>query len=261
MAVRVVPGFSLTNRWLLYTSYFLAPAQFVSGLNSNCPSNVGFLAYNWYTQIQWYKLMSGKDEIHAISLILPHFNLLYAFSYLGGASSGSIFMGVLLGLGTAGVMILNTVSAWKAWAVHQSQGYDVYQFFFFGWRTLTEGWHRGLFLPWQIFDSVAALWCVGMAFYAAVYVPGALEEELEDVKWWHRFPAIPIGAIVMLLMGWPLVMWTELIISRNHLESETDMIAVWLFVAQVATMLMPSCGARLSCCGGALGRRKSSSVV
>ncbi|AEO56375.1 hypothetical protein MYCTH_2301215 [Thermothelomyces thermophilus ATCC 42464] len=86
MAVQVVPGFSLTNRWLLYTSYFLAPAQFVSGLNSNCPSDIGFLAYNWYTQIQWYKLMSGKDEIHAISLLLPHFNLLYCHATYGLAA-------------------------------------------------------------------------------------------------------------------------------------------------------------------------------
>jgi hypothetical protein len=31
----------------------------------------------------------------------------------------------------------------------------------------------------------------------------------------------------------------ELIVSRNDIESDTDMIAVWLFVAQVVLMLMP----------------------
>lgn len=260
MAVQIAPGFSLTNRWLLYTSYFLAPAQFVSGLNSNCLSNFGFLIFNWYTQIQWYQLMSSKEEIHAISLILPHFNLLYAVSYLGGVTSGDILLGVPLGLGTAGVMILNTVAAWKAWAVHQSPGYGVYQFFFFGWRTLTKGWHHGLFLPWQIFDTILALVCVISACVLGFFAPlNFRDKELERVEWWDKYPAIPVGAVSMLIGGWPLILWTELIVSRNHLESETDMTAVWLFVAQVAALLIPSCGATLSCCRGMLGLCKSSS--
>lgn len=81
-------------------------------------------------------MAGSSDDIHALSLILPHFNFLYALSYLGGVSSGNAVMGALLGLGTAAVIVLNTVSAWTAWAVYQPQGYDVYQFFFFRWRTL-----------------------------------------------------------------------------------------------------------------------------
>ncbi|KAL1997155.1 hypothetical protein VTN49DRAFT_8020 [Thermomyces lanuginosus] len=264
MAVKIAPGFSLTNRWLLYISYALAPAQFLSGLNSNCPSNIGFLAYNWYTQIQWYRLMSSKEDIHAISLLMPHFNLLYAISYLGGVSSGNIFMAVLLGLGSVGVMVVNTVASWKAWVVHQPPGYGVYQFFFFGWRTLTRGWHMGLFLPWQIFDTLLVLSFVQLVSGLAILGPKAASEgDLRDVKWWHRYPAIPLGVIAMLFLGWPLVLWTELIISRNHLESETDKTAVWLFVAQVVAMLIPSCGACLPSWGGVLerlpGRCKESS--
>jgi len=31
-------------------------------------------------------------------------------------------------------------------------------------------------------------------------------------------------------------------VQKNHIESATDMVAVWLFIAQVATLLAPSCG-------------------
>src|SRR4051812_32092244 len=96
--IQVIPGFSLTNRWLLYTSMMLAPAQFVSGLGSNCPSNIGFLAYNWYTQIQWYQASRSKD-MHALSLLPVHFNGIFIFTYLGGISSGNYYMGAILGLG------------------------------------------------------------------------------------------------------------------------------------------------------------------
>ncbi|KAL2151994.1 hypothetical protein VTH82DRAFT_5178 [Thermothelomyces myriococcoides] len=263
MVVRIAPGFSVTNRWLLYTSYCLAPAQFASGLGSNSPSNIGFLAYNWYTQIQWYQLMSGDGKVHAISLILPHFNLLYTYSYLGGVSSGNVWLSIFLAAGTAGVMLLNTAASWKAWAVHQSPGYGNYKFFFFGWRTLTEGWHRGLFLPWQIFDTLVALVCVFLAFHLGVESVRNFRDKPEGPPWLYRIPFIFVGAIVMLFFGWPLVLWTELIISRNKLVSETDMIAVWLFIAQVAAMLLPSLGlplSRLSFLGGLLGRRKSSST-
>ncbi len=266
MAIQIVPGFSLTNRVLLYASFALSPAQFVSGVGNPCPSNLGFLAYNCYTQARWYQAMAGHaDEIHALSVILPHFNMLYAFSYLGGISAGSLVLVGLLGLGTAGVVVLNTVSAWTAWAVHQPQGYGVYQFFFFGWRTLDEDFHKWLFLLWQISDSVLALFCV-VAAIGAVVLFAIMKEDVAKVaenqlKWWHRCAAVPVGGAFMLLVGWPLVMWTELIVSRNQLESETDMVAVWLFVAQAVTMLLPSCGASLSCFRGRLGRRKSSSVV
>src|SRR5437667_4829935 len=111
MSTQVVQGFSLTNRWLLYTSIMLSPAQFVTGVGNNCPSNLGFLAYNWYTQIQWYYSVKGKT-LGALSLLPVHFNIIYAITYLGGVTSGNAFMALLLSLGTGGVLVLNSVSAW-----------------------------------------------------------------------------------------------------------------------------------------------------
>ncbi|KXX77192.1 hypothetical protein MMYC01_207672 [Madurella mycetomatis] len=189
--------------------------------------------------------------MHALSLMLPHVNLLFALSYLGGVSSGNIVMGVVLGLATAGVIVLNTVAAWTGWAVGQRAGYGDYQFFFFGWRTLDEGWHK-FFLLWQIGDSMVAFMAVIAAMCLAVGMLGLGEEK--EVPWYFKYPSIPIGAAAMLIVGWPLILWTELIVSRNGLESETDMIAVWLFIAQVVTMLLPSCGARLGCFKGRQGR-------
>lgn len=257
-AVQIVSGFSLTNRWLLYTSLMLAPAQFIGGVGNNCPSNIGFLAYNWYTQIQWYQACQAK-QLHALSLLPVHFNFIYALTYLGGITSGNIVMGVILGLGTAGVMILNTTAAWVAWATSQPEGFGVYEFFFFGWRKLSPGWHKFILL-WMISDSITALICVFIAIGTAIWIsllkdndlPDVLEDELPCMSntarlQAMRYPAILLGAAVMMLIAWPLVMWTELIVQRNNIQSETDMVAVWLFIAQVATMVVPSCGTTFSC--------------
>ncbi|KAK4113687.1 hypothetical protein N656DRAFT_706694 [Canariomyces notabilis] len=247
MSVQIVPGFSLTNRLILYASLLLSPAQFVSGLGNPCPSNIGFLAYNLYTQIAWHKAVTGDSDIHALSLILPHFNLIYAVTYVGGVSSGSLIWGVPLGLGTTSVLILNTVSSWKAWAVHQPRGYGVYQFFFYGWRTIDEDFHKYLFLLWHIFDS---LWCAG-GIYMAIFLAITMSEVGKEARWYRTYLAIPLGSIgVLVFLAWPLILWTELIIARNQIVSETDMTAVWLFVAQVVTMLIPKCIVDLSCFRG-----------
>ncbi|KAJ5375902.1 hypothetical protein N7509_012788 [Penicillium cosmopolitanum] len=235
---QVVQGFSLTNRWLLYASMMLSPAQFAGGVGSNIPTNVGFLAYNWYTQIQWYQAVQAK-ELHALSLLPIHFNFIYAISYLGGVSSGNIFLSAFLSLGTVGVLILNTVSAWVSWATNQPEGFGEYQFFFFGWRTLSKGWHIFTLL-WQIGDSFLVLNAALAAGYLSTV--GSIDsEEVKRMPWYlHKYPAIPLGAIAMLIIGWPLILWTELIVQRNHIESETDMVAVWLFVAQIGLFLIPS---------------------
>jgi len=248
-AVQVISGFSLTNRWLLYTSFMLAPAQFISGVGSNCPSNLGFLAYNWYTQIAWYRAIQAK-ELHALSLLPVHFNFIFVVTYLGGITSGNIFMALLLGFGTAGVIVLNTVAAWTSWATNQPEGFGVYQFFFFGWRTLSPGWHTFILL-WQIGDSILALVCLITAIGISITVVTWNDaEDAEELPWYLRYPAIPVGAAVMLLFGWPLILWSELIVARNQIESDTDMIAVWLFIAQVGAMLIPSCSAYLGCFKG-----------
>lgn len=216
----------------------LAPAQFVGGLGSNKPTNIGFLAYNWYTQIQWYQAVKEK-QLHALSLLPVHFNFIYVLTYLGGITSGNIYMGALLGLGTAGVTILNTISAWTSWATNQPDGFGVYQFYFFGWRTLSPGWHTFIML-WQIADSILAFFCVITALTVSISVTRKEIDE-EEIPWYLRkYPMIFLGSFAMLLGGWELILWAELIAARNHIESETDMVAVWLFVAQVVAMLIPN---------------------
>ena len=243
---QVISGFSLTNRWLLYTSCMLAPAQFVSGINNNCPSNIGFLAYNWYTQFAWYYAIKGK-QLDALCLLVPHFNLIFALTYLGGVTSGDVILAVLLSLGSAGVLVLNNVAAWISWTTNQPDGFGVYQFFFFGWRTLNSNWHIFMLL-WQIFDTLLAVMMVILAF---VFITLATEAfEGEDIPWWgSKYVMIPIGAAVILLAFWPLIVWTELIVARNQMESATDWVAVWLFVAQVGALLVPPSSVFLGCLG------------
>lgn len=252
----VVAGFSLTNRWLIYASVMLAPAQFASGLGSNLPTNLGFLAYNIYNQIVWYWAVKGQ-QLHALSLVIVHLNMVYALTYLGGITAGNIFMALFLGLGTASLLVLNTISAWTSWATNQTDGFGVYQFYFFGWRTLDDGWHKFI-MVWQIGDSIFAFVGVCAAIVLAIWISLIDDDEFSKKRIpladrlsapldALRYPLIPIGAAIMLLFCWPLILWTELIVARNNIESDIDMIAVWLFVAQVGTMLIPSCSIHLPC--------------
>jgi hypothetical protein len=250
--VTVVQGFSLINRLLLYASVLLAPAQFVSGLKNNCPSNIGFLAYNVYNQIVWYQAVKAK-ELHALALILPHFNLIYALSYLGGISSGNITMGGALGLGTMAVLGLNTAVSWISWMTNQPEGFYKYRFFFFGWRTLKPTWHK-FFLVWEIADTLAAFSLGITALFGGFMIPaddicgdGDDDDKSPWSRWLCTLAAIPIGAAVMLLYSWPNILWTELVVSSNNIESPTDWIAVWLFVAQTVAMIIPPCTAWLGC--------------
>ena len=232
-AVQVVPGFSVVNRWLLYTSFMLAPAQFVSGIGSHLPTNLGFLAYNLYTQIQWYRAIQSH-QLHALSMVVTHFNLIYTFTYLGGVTSGNLIMAIILSLGTGAVLVLNAVSAWTSWVTLLPEGFKTYQFFFFGWRILDGRWHK-FFLLWQIVDSLLSLSSVISGIAIACYFA-----DMKAGRWYQHYPVIPIGAALVMLFGWPTVLWTELIIGRNHIESDTDMVAVGLFIAQVGTLLMPN---------------------
>lgn len=97
------------------------------------------------------------------------------------------------------------------------------------------------FLLWQIGDSLFVLSCTNGAVWLIAIAKAAEIEDPHELPWYCRkYPAIPMGAILMLISEWPLILWTGLIIQRNHIVSETDMIAVWLFVAQVGTLLIPS---------------------
>lgn len=238
--VQIVSGFSLLNRWLLYANMMLSPAQFISGWRSNCPSNIGFLAYNWYTQISWLRAIKSK-QLHALSLLPVHYNTLCSISYLGGITSGNVPMGLFLGFGTAGVILLNNAAGWISWSTNQVEGFGEYRFFFFGWRTLSNSWHK-FFLLWQISDTIEAVFLAMASIYGAVLAAIHDDHDNKRVPWWARYPMIPVGAALMLIIGWPLILWTELVVSGNHIESATDWIAVWLFIAQVFSMLVPSCG-------------------
>lgn len=242
-SAEVVDGFSLTNRLLLYASMLLTPAQFVSGMENNCPSNLGFLAFNWYNQIVWYRAAKAH-QLHALSLLPIHFNTMFAITYAGGISSGNIFMGLILCFGTAGVLILNTVVGWISILENLKEGFGVYQFFFYGWRTLDEGWYKFM-ICWQVFNTLA----VASTFYGYFTLP-FLVADLGKISWYSKFIAIPVGSAVMLLASWPLILWTELIIGRNPVESATDWLSVWFFVAQVSALLLPSSSTIFGCIRG-----------
>ena len=222
----------------------LAPAQFISALGSLCPSSLGFLIYNWYTQIMWYRSVKAK-QVHALSILFPHFNLVYAVSYLGGVSSGHPAISIPLWVGTAGAMVMNTRTAWVSWRKVQPEGFGKYQFYLFGWRTLSRFWHKFLFL-WQIADAIITIIFMLLALALAIwglkfsYAEKDFDMSKRFNKRHHKFAAIPIGAAIMLLFSWPLIVWAELIVARNHIDSETDWVAVGLFIAQVASMFVPS---------------------
>src|SRR5260221_13690803 len=109
--VEVTPGFSLTNRLLLYASFLLTPGQAMSGIGSNLPTNIGFLAYNWYNQFVWYNAIKN-NQLHALSLLPVHFNTIYAITHLARVSPGNLFLHITLGLGTPALMLFNPVASW-----------------------------------------------------------------------------------------------------------------------------------------------------
>lgn len=251
----IVDGFSTLNRWLLYASVMLAPAQFISGWRGSGVTNLGFHAFNWYNQVIWYNAAVNR-QLGALALLPVHFNIVFCLSYLGGLATGNLVSGILLGLGTGGVMVFNTVIAWKAWAICQRDGFGEYEFFFFGWRTLSDGWHK-FFLVWQIGDSIFALNTV----FLALAIPIALKAYRDDEGKEERpdsilaglrnianlkYPAIPVGAALMLIATWPLILWVELIVKRNHIESPTDWNSVYLFIVQAALLIPPNFGGYFS---------------
>ena len=244
----------------MYTSAMLAPAQLLSGIDNNCPSNIGFLAYNFWTQVAWYRAIKSK-QLDALSLCPIHFNLLYYVTNLGGVTSGNIGLGVFLGVATAGLDVLQTVAAWGAYNEDLPAGIGVYQFFLFGWHTLTSSWRRFICF-WQVFDTIVAVIFALAAFLLAIKAPKMEEEQKEYLgKWWVKPCAITCGAAVVLIIAWPVILWTELIVERNRLESATDWVAVGLFAAQVGTMLLPSSKKVFGCFRGRSGRRDSSDSV
>jgi len=209
----------------------------MSGIGNNSPTNIGFLAYNWYNQCAWYAAAQGND-FHALSLLPVHFNFIYAITYLGGISSGNIVMGFTLWLGTIGLLVMNNITAWVSWATDLPKGDGIYQFFFFGWQTLDRCW-RTFILLWTISDTI-------MAFIAAIlglvltFGPIAmLKEESFTPSLYDIYRVVLYGSPTMLMFTWVLIMWVELIISRNNIESDTDMVAVYLFIAQVVLILLP----------------------
>jgi hypothetical protein len=254
--INIVDGFSLLNRWLLYASVMLAPAHFLAGWRGSGFTSLGFHAFNWYNQVIWYNAAVNR-QLGALSLLPVHFNIVFCLSYLGGLATGHIVPGIALGLGTGAVMIFNTVTAWKAWAICQPMGYGEYQFFFFGWRTLTDGWHK-FFLVWQIGDSIFALNTVILALSIPIALkayrdddsggdghPDSILKGLQNIAN-LKYPAIIVGAALMLLASWPLILWVELIVQRNHIDSPTDWNSVWLFIVQACLLIPPDFGGYFS---------------
>ncbi|OAL48170.1 hypothetical protein IQ07DRAFT_655652 [Pyrenochaeta sp. DS3sAY3a] len=240
-AVQVVQGFSNINRAIMYISAILAPAQAVAGIGHTGISNLGFLAYNYYTQVVWFRAVRDR-ELHSLALVVVHANTTLSFAYLGGIFSGNRVMAVLLALGAMGVMGLNCATAWISWKTGQEEGYGSWQFFFFGWRTLTQGWHKFI-MVWQISNTLEAfglsLLCFIMAVRTLLRSP---EKNKKAFKWWHRGPAILVGGAFMALVLCPYIVWIELLVRRNRIMSETDWVAVYVFAGQVALFLLPDFG-------------------
>jgi hypothetical protein len=173
---------------------------------------------------------------------MSQFNFCFTVTYLGGVSSGNYLSALLLSFGTVGVMILNNIVAWTSWSTTQVQGFGVYQFWFFGWRTLGPHWHR-YFLIIQVIDTLSLFGSVIFALSVAFRTAALSKDKVP--AWWYRYQVIFAGGIGVILSIWPTMLWTELIIARNHIVSETDTTAVWLFIVQVVTMLAPPC---FGCC-------------
>ncbi|TEB28327.1 hypothetical protein FA13DRAFT_1755853 [Coprinellus micaceus] len=224
MSTPILPGFSLANRWIFYTSTMLAPAQALAGFGSNWPSNIGLLAYNIYQQL------------HALSLVPVYLNMMLPITYAGGVPAGNRLMVSLLCVATIGLIITSTLTAWVSWRSNLPEGDGEYQFPFFGSRTLNKGW-RMLFLVWGICNTLSSL---GM-------IISVKPEEDEGLFGWVkkkifllRATAICWGAVGILILVWPFIYWMESIVKWNRIVSDTDMISVYLFVAQVVVMIVPT---------------------
>ncbi|KAF5330606.1 hypothetical protein D9619_005194 [Psilocybe cf. subviscida] len=248
----VMPGFSLTNRLLLYANIITVPAAALGGLGTHLPINAGFLGYTIYQQYIFYVATKHK-QLHALCMLPQYLNTLYAFTYAAGISAGNHWLSVITCLGTIAALIINNITTWTAYLTDLPEGYGVYRFYFFGWRTLSPNW-RTLFLLWAVFDSFATFDYIALSVYVAGVTPVASKEVKNDdtFKWWSD-TSLVWGSVVGLVMFWPVVLWTELIVKENHIVSETDMISFYLFIVQIALLAIPSVYSllrRLRPCGG-----------
>ncbi|KAF5330609.1 hypothetical protein D9619_005191 [Psilocybe cf. subviscida] len=238
--VIVISGFSLTNRLLLYASIATAPVALMDGIGSHIPINAGFLGFTIYQQYLFY-LATKQRQLHALCMLPQCLNSMYAVSYLAGVSAGNRWLSGALCVGTAAVLIINNVTAWTAYLMDLPEGYGVYHFFFFGWRTLSSKW-RPLFLLWSVGDSIVTLGYITQSVYIATWTPTVSEEvdgdEDSNLKWWKDTSLIWSSAVGMLPF-FPFVLWIELIVYKNHIVSETDTISVYLFIVQIALLITP----------------------
>jgi hypothetical protein len=240
--IQIASGFSSLNRALMYLSALLAPAQAASSIGHTGLTHLGFLAYNWYTAIIWFRAAS-RNDLGPVWLATVHASTTFALVYIGGIFSKYGVISGLLGMSAIALLWMNNTAAWISWNTGRGAGFEEWEFFFFGWRRLSEGWHLFL-LVWQIFNSLEAL---AMSIVYIVLSLGYSESSdqhsegktVKPVKWWYTLAAIPVGGSAMVLIVCPYTVWMELIVQRNKVQSDTDWVAVSLFVAQVVFMLMP----------------------
>ncbi|KAF5330529.1 hypothetical protein D9619_005187 [Psilocybe cf. subviscida] len=173
-------------------------------------------------------------------MLPPYLNTMYAITYFAGISAANYWLSYTMCIGTIAALIINDISTWMAYLTNLTEGNGVYRFFFFGWRTLSPSW-RKLFLVWAVFDSLATLIYICISLWLAAWTPEASKdvEDDEDFGCWQD-TSLVWGSILGLVVSWPFVLWTELIIQRNHIVSATDWISVYLFIAQIALLAIPS---------------------
>lgn len=215
------------------------PAAALGGLGTHIPINAGFLGYTCYQQYLFYVAAKHK-QLHALCMLPQYLNTIYPFVYLAGISAGNGLLSFLLCIGTLAALIINNITTWTIYWRDLPEGYGIYRFFFFGWRTLSPKW-RTLFHLWAISDTIFTLLFIGLSIYVAAVVPAASEsaKDDDDIRWWND-TSLVWGSVLCTVVFWPLVLWVELIVKENHIVSETDMIAVYLFVAQIALLVIPS---------------------
>lgn len=234
--VVVLAGFSLLNRVLLYASMFTAPASFIHGLGSNEPINAGFLTYTVYQQYL-FCVASKHKQLHALSMLPPYLNTIYAITYFGGLSTENSVLSFVMCIGTIAALIINNITTWMAFLMNITEGYGVYRFWFLGWRTLSHQWHT-FFLMWAMFDSFATVAYIGVSIYLAT-VALKWSKDAGDDKQFRRWEdrSLLSGSVIVFCL---FAAWTELIVYSNHIVSATDWVSVHLFILQIVLTAFPS---------------------
>ncbi|TEB28326.1 hypothetical protein FA13DRAFT_1690742 [Coprinellus micaceus] len=240
MANRVISGFSQVNRYIFYASLMLCPAQALSGVDTRWPSNIGFLAYNAYQQYLWYRGVKAHD-LHALSLVPIHQNMVSTITYAGGIPAGDNLVVTVQCLGVIALITSSTYTMWLSWMTNLQEGYGVYKFSLLGERTLSESW-RYFNCLWGIWNTMEATFMICSAIWLSIRLIRTRKDPNIEHRGgcFERMLKVLWGALCIVILVGPFVYWMERIVKLNNIVSETDTISIYLFAAQVSIMVIGS---------------------